>query len=149
MSVAAFQAKAALLFERASRLASQYRPSKFRSSFRLLHLMLMPHADMSNKQQFYVSFNSIDSLNERFKLSLPTVQMYSTKEMLVIHCLVHVATIQLHNLFVADTHASRMRVLDSARAIVAYLAQVPLNEFVYINPIMGVSRLFGTYSFKL
>ncbi|KAJ7867955.1 hypothetical protein B0H13DRAFT_1635938, partial [Mycena leptocephala] len=119
MSVAAFQAKAAILFERAARLASQYRPN------------------MSNRQQFYVSFNSIDSLNERFKLSLPTVQMYSTKEMLVIHCLVHVATIQLHNPFVADTHASRMRVLDSARAIVAYLAQVPLNEFAYIDPIMG------------
>ncbi|KAJ7867970.1 hypothetical protein B0H13DRAFT_1897349 [Mycena leptocephala] len=119
MSVSALHAKAAILFEQASCLSSQYRPN------------------MENRHQFYVSFNSIDLVIERFKLSLPTVQLNATREMLVIHCLVHVAAIQLHNPFVADTHASRLRMLDAARAIVAYLAQVPLNEFVYIDPIMG------------
>ncbi|KAJ6585332.1 hypothetical protein B0H19DRAFT_926757 [Mycena capillaripes] len=124
-TVSALHAKAAILFEQASRLASQY------------------HPNMNNKRQFYVSFNAIDTLIERFKLSLPTVQSHSTREMLVIHSLVHVATIQQHNPFVVDNDASRLRVLGSARAILASLAQVPLNEFVYIDSIMGVSRLLA------
>ncbi|KAJ7625251.1 hypothetical protein DFH06DRAFT_1103978 [Mycena polygramma] len=118
-SKSAFHAKAAILFEQASRVASQY------------------HPNMNNKREFYASFNSIDTVIERFKLSLPTVQMHSSREMVVIHGLAHVATIQLHNPFVVDNQASRLRVLDSARAVVAYLAQVPLNEYGYINPIMG------------
>ncbi|KAJ6585298.1 hypothetical protein B0H19DRAFT_925329, partial [Mycena capillaripes] len=126
-SVSALHAKAAILFEQASRLASQY------------------HPNMNNKHQFYVSFNSIDSLIERLKLSLPTVQLHSTREMLAIHSLVHVATIQLHNPFVVDNHSSRLRVLVSARAINACISQVPVNEFVYIDPIMGVSRLLAAY----
>jgi hypothetical protein len=135
--VSALHAKAAILFEQASRLSSQYRPSMHYLSLFDSTLMLL--LDMENRHQFYVSFNSIDLVIERFKLSLPTVQLNATREMVVIHCLVHVATIQLHNPFVADTHASRLRMLDAARAIVAYLAQVPLSEFVYIDPIMGVS----------
>ncbi|KAJ6504598.1 hypothetical protein C8R47DRAFT_1066807 [Mycena vitilis] len=122
-SKSAFHAKAAILFEQASRVASQYHPS------------------MNNKREFYASFNSIDTVIERFKLNLPTVQMHSSREMVVIHGLAHVATIQLHNPFVFDDQASRLRVLDSARAVVAYLAQVPLNEYVYIDPIMGPHTL--------
>ncbi|KAF7364733.1 Fungal-trans domain-containing protein [Mycena venus] len=115
VSLAAFHAKAALLFEQASRLASQY------------------HPNMNNIHQFYASFNSIDTLIERFKRSLPTVH---SREMLVIHSLAHVATIQLHNPFAADNNNSRVRALDSARAIVAALAQVPGNAG-YIDLIMG------------
>lgn len=85
--------------------------------------------------QFYLSFNSIDDLIEGFKLRIPTVQ---SRKMLVIHSLVHVATIQLHNPFIAENDASRFRVLGSARAIVTDLVQAPVNEFVYIDPIMGV-----------
>ncbi|KAJ6585286.1 hypothetical protein B0H19DRAFT_417850 [Mycena capillaripes] len=118
-SVSALHAKGAILFEQATCLASQY------------------HPNMSNKRQFYVSFNSLDTLIERFKLSLPTVQLPTSREMLVIHSLVHVSTIQLHNPFVVDNNASRQRVLDSARAIIAYLGQVPVNEFGYIDPVMG------------
>ncbi|KAJ7486163.1 Zn(2)-Cys(6) binuclear cluster domain-containing protein [Mycena galericulata] len=120
-SVAALHAKAAILFEQASRLASQYRPN------------------MSNEQlnQFYVSFNSIDTLIEGFKRLLPTVHLESTREMFVVHSLVHVATIQLHNPFGVDIEASRLRELAAARAVVADIAQVPVNDFVYIDPIMG------------
>ncbi|KAF7326668.1 Fungal-trans domain-containing protein [Mycena venus] len=92
---------------------------------------------MNNKRQFYVSFKSADTLIERFKLSLPTVHSHSSREMIVTHGLAHVATIQLHNPFVMDTDASRSRVITSARTIVANIAQVPLNKFGYIDPIMG------------
>ncbi|KAJ6508403.1 hypothetical protein C8R45DRAFT_815075, partial [Mycena sanguinolenta] len=120
-SILALHAKASLLFKQASRLAAQYRP------------------DMNNKRQFYASFKSADSLIERFKLDLPTVHSRSTREIIVIHSLAHVATIQLHNPFVVDTDASRSRVVASARTIVANLAQVPLDRFVHIDPILGVS----------
>ncbi|KAJ7328715.1 hypothetical protein DFH08DRAFT_1023010 [Mycena albidolilacea] len=120
VSEAALHAKAAILFEQASRLAAQYSPK------------ILVNKEQLN--QFYLSFNSIDDLIEGFKLRIPTVQ---SRKMLVIHSLVHVATIQLHNPFIADNDASRFRVLGSARAIVTDLVQAPVNEFVYIDPIMG------------
>ena len=88
--------------------------------------------------QIYVSLRAIDNLIEGFKLILPTVQSHSKRQMLVIHSLVNVATIQLHNPFVADVEASRIRELAAAQAVVADLGQVPVNDFVYVDPIMGV-----------
>ncbi|KAJ7019721.1 Zn(2)-Cys(6) binuclear cluster domain-containing protein [Mycena alexandri] len=123
LSVAALRAKAAILFEQASRLASSYRPNT---------------GDHGWLNQFYVSFNAMDNLIEAFKGSIPSVHLHSPREMLVIHSLAHVATIQLHNPFVVDVvGTSRLRVLDAARAVVATLTQVPVNEFGYIDPIMG------------
>ncbi|KAK7022979.1 fungal-trans domain-containing protein [Favolaschia claudopus] len=122
ISEPALHAKAAILFEQASRLASHYRPNV-----------------MNNDQlsQFYVSFNSIDTLIEQFKSSIPTIQMHATREMLIIHSLTYVATIQLHNPFIIENDMSRLRGLDAARVIVACLVQAPINEFRYIHPIMG------------
>ncbi|KAJ7028123.1 Zn(2)-Cys(6) binuclear cluster domain-containing protein [Mycena alexandri] len=123
LSVAALRAKAAILFEQASRLASSYRPNT---------------GDHGWLNQFYVSFNAMDNLIEAFKGSIPSVHLHSPREMLVIHSLAHVATIQLHNPFVVDVvGTSRLRVLDAAHAVVATLTQVPVNEFGYIDPIMG------------
>ncbi|KAJ6566550.1 hypothetical protein B0H19DRAFT_1066840 [Mycena capillaripes] len=121
VSVAALHAKAAILFEQAARLASRYRPN------------------MNNEElnQFYRSFNSIDTLIEGFKTALPAVHLHPTRQMLRIYSLVHVATIQLHNPFVVDVEPSRVRVLDSARAVVTALTQMPVNEFLLIDPIMG------------
>ncbi|KAJ7726150.1 Zn(2)-Cys(6) binuclear cluster domain-containing protein [Mycena maculata] len=120
-SVTALHAKAAILFEQASRLASQYRPN-------------MTHEHLN---QFYTSFNSIDALIGGFKLLLPTVHSHPTREMLVIHSLANVATIQLHNPFVVDIEASRLHELAAARAVVSDLGQLPMNDLVYIDPIMG------------
>ncbi|KAJ7748661.1 Zn(2)-Cys(6) binuclear cluster domain-containing protein [Mycena metata] len=123
LSVAALRAKAAILFEQASRLASSYRPNM---------------GDHSHLNQFYVSFNAMDNLIEGLKGSITGVHLHSPREMLVIHSLAQVATIQLHNPFVVDVvGTSRLRVLNAARAVVAHLTQVPVNEFVYIDPIMG------------
>ncbi|KAF7354227.1 Fungal-trans domain-containing protein [Mycena venus] len=120
-SVTAFHVKAAILFEQASRLASTYRQ------------------DFNNSElhRFYVSFNSLDTLIEGFKQNVPPAQLHPTKEMLIIQSLVHVATIQLHNPFVADRDASRLRVLDAARAVVGCLEVMPLNEFLFVDPILG------------
>ncbi|KAK7048622.1 fungal-trans domain-containing protein [Favolaschia claudopus] len=122
VTLSALHAKAAILFEQASRLASQYQPN------------------MRDRRQFYASFKAVDALIESFKLNLPTVQSHPTREMIVIHSLAQVATIQLHNPFVADADASdgsRSRVVTSARAIVANLTHAPLQQFRYVDPIMG------------
>ncbi|KAJ7232178.1 hypothetical protein B0H12DRAFT_1262412 [Mycena haematopus] len=118
VSEAALHAKAAILFEQASRLASQYRPN------------------MNDEQltQLSLSFNAIDTLIDGFKLSVrgtATGQMHSTpgpslsREML------------LHNPFIVDNEPSRLRVLDAARAVVADLVSAPVTGFVYVDPIMG------------
>ncbi|KAF7334960.1 Fungal-trans domain-containing protein [Mycena venus] len=148
-SVAAFHAKAAILFEQASRLAAQYHPSTLAQST-IPDSSLIACIDLPPDQstQFYVSFNAIDTLIEGFKIVifLPTAHLHDARreherKMLVIHSLVHVATIQLHNPFVGvdnDNEApSRLRVLDAARAIVDNLTRLALNEFVYVDPIMG------------
>ncbi|KAJ7838828.1 Zn(2)-Cys(6) binuclear cluster domain-containing protein [Mycena leptocephala] len=128
-SMAALHAKAAILFEQAASLAGRYRPQ----------------INADQLTQFYLSFNSLDVLLEGFKPRIPTVpvsvhhdqNLNSMRDLLVIHSLAHVATIQLHNPFVGDVDASRVRALDAARAVVARLAQMPVREFGYINPIMG------------
>ncbi|KAJ6488868.1 Zn(2)-Cys(6) binuclear cluster domain-containing protein [Mycena sanguinolenta] len=121
ISVPALHAKAAILFEQASRLAAEYRPNMT--------------TEQSNK--FHASFNSLDVLIENFKSGLPAISPGSARELFTIHSLVHVASIQLHNPFVAELDASRLRVLDSARGIIVKLGKVPITEFVVVNPIMG------------
>ncbi|KAJ7288124.1 Zn(2)-Cys(6) binuclear cluster domain-containing protein [Mycena rebaudengoi] len=117
-SVCALHAKAAILFEQASRLASHYRPN------------------MTPEQinEFNILFNSMESLIEGFKLGLPEVQ---NREMLLVHALAHVATIQLHNPFAVENPVSRIRELTAADAVVADLGKVDVNSFVFIDPIMG------------
>ncbi|KAJ6534356.1 hypothetical protein B0H19DRAFT_1272078 [Mycena capillaripes] len=131
VSVAALHAKAAILFTQAAQLASQYRPI------------------MSNEQssQFYRSFNSIDTLIEGFKTTLPAIHSHPTRQMLIIHSLVHVATIQLHTPFVVNVEPSGLRVLDSARAVVTALAELPMNEFLFIDPIMGTLFMATSQAF--
>ncbi|KAF7360719.1 Fungal-trans domain-containing protein [Mycena venus] len=121
VSMAALHAKAAILFEQASRLASQYHQSLINGEL----------------NQFFRSFSAVDSLIARFKESLPAVQLHPTRKILLIHCLAHVSTIQLHNPFVIENAASRMHVLESARRIVVELSHAPVNEFIYVDPIMG------------
>ncbi|KAF7368350.1 Fungal-trans domain-containing protein [Mycena venus] len=132
-SVSALHAKAAILFEQASRLAARYR------SDTLTAPMPRAHAGLNNYalNQFYISFNTVDTLIEAFKLNIPPTRLHPTREILVIQSLAQAATIQLHNPFVGEGDASRLRVLDAAHAIVGCLELMPVNEFVFMNPIMG------------
>ncbi|KAJ6476778.1 hypothetical protein C8R47DRAFT_1220258 [Mycena vitilis] len=120
-SESAFHAKAAILFEQASRISSKF------------------HPEMTNEErtQFYACFTAMDTLIEAFKITHPAVHPESSREMLVAHSLAHVATIQLHNPFVVDVEASRARALTAAHAVVADFAQLPVGEFGFIDPIMG------------
>ncbi|KAJ7679458.1 hypothetical protein DFH06DRAFT_1291095 [Mycena polygramma] len=140
-SESAFHAKAAILFEQASRISSQFRLSTLflPSSTPSVNLVAPKFPDMTNEQQtqFYASFTAMDTLIEGFKTMLPAVHPESSREMLVARSLTHVATIQLHNPFVVDIEASRVRALDAAHVVVADFARVPVGEFGFIDPIMG------------
>ncbi|KAJ7288140.1 Zn(2)-Cys(6) binuclear cluster domain-containing protein [Mycena rebaudengoi] len=121
-SVIALYAKASILFERVSALVSHYHPA------------------MSEKEQlerFRVSFSSLATLIDRVKRSLPPVESHTNRRMLVIHSLVHVATIQLHNRFVGQNPQSRIKELSAARCFVEDLSKVDVKAFVYVDPIMG------------
>ncbi|KAF7314584.1 Fungal-trans domain-containing protein [Mycena kentingensis (nom. inval.)] len=131
-SLPALHAKAAILFEQASRLAAEYRPQ-------------LP---ASRASQFYTSFNAMDALIERFTQSLPgldtrrSIDMAQTRDLFLVHVLARVAAIQLHNPFVdatLGTTGSRRRAMDAARAVVADAAAVAgmVGEFGFVDPIMG------------
>lgn len=102
--------------------------------------------DMTNDQlnQFFASFNAMDVLIEGFRNTLPAMRIsghwhgHGAREMLLVHALACVAAIQLHNPFIVDTASSRERALDAARAVVADLTRAPVNDFGFLDPIMGV-----------
>ncbi|KAJ7797643.1 hypothetical protein B0H14DRAFT_2530894 [Mycena olivaceomarginata] len=118
-SASALHAKAAILFEQASRLASQYRPgTRVCSPFCDLRLM-------------------------QFKFSLPTVQSHSFR-LIFPRMIVNIpwrtfATIQLHNPFVREADASRSRVVTSARTIVCKSCPSSSDNLRVHRSIMGVS----------
>ncbi|KAK7058174.1 fungal-trans domain-containing protein [Favolaschia claudopus] len=146
-SVTALKVKAMILFEQASRLAAQYREDML--------------AEQSH--QFYNSFNALDALIEQFKITM-TISLSSSsssahsthdsrrsRNLFVIHCLVNVATIQLHNPLVFSSRnmgeSSRVRVLGAARSIADNIAarapDIAIGEFGFIDPIVG-TLLFAT-----
>ncbi|KAJ7473914.1 hypothetical protein B0H11DRAFT_2429868, partial [Mycena galericulata] len=94
-SDAALHAKAAILFEEATRLAARYRATG-----------ITPHDP---------EFSKLDRHIDAFRLGLPSIQ---SKEMLVIHTLGHGATIQLHNALVSERMASRAKTLVASQSIV-------------------------------
>ncbi|KAK7052741.1 fungal-trans domain-containing protein, partial [Favolaschia claudopus] len=121
-SATALHAKATILFDKASRLGWTYR-------------LDLPNRDL---QQFYAAFTAIDTRIESFKLQIPPVEFNPTsRELLLVHCLAHAATIQLHSPLAGDGDAPRLRVLDTARAVVRCLQAVPLQALGLVDPIMG------------
>ncbi|KAF7299707.1 Fungal-trans domain-containing protein [Mycena chlorophos] len=128
-SLSALHAKAAILFEQASRLADSY------------------HLNMNAAQlnAFNDSFRRMQALVEGFVQNLPSLDngaggVEYTREVFLIHALARVASIQLHNPFVhlenCDCNA-RGYALDAARAIVADLNAIPVSQFQFIDPIAG------------
>ncbi|KAK7024742.1 fungal-trans domain-containing protein [Favolaschia claudopus] len=113
LSLRALHSKAAILFEQAALVAERKREDSLLEKFKSTSL----HAILTN--------NSVEGPRAR--------------EILVIHTLTHVATMQLHNPFIMEYHRSRLRVLDSARAVVGFLERLNLDrdEFSVVDPIMG------------
>ncbi|KAJ6601627.1 hypothetical protein B0H10DRAFT_1887550 [Mycena sp. CBHHK59/15] len=118
-AVPALHAKAAILFEQASRLAARYSDGITR------HDQPPPFSD---------EFSALDGVIAGFKLGLPRA---ASRTLLVTHTLAHVATIQLHNPFCLGNRASRGRVLTAAHAVVALLGGTDVQALGFVDAIMG------------
>ncbi|KAJ7449051.1 Zn(2)-Cys(6) binuclear cluster domain-containing protein [Mycena galericulata] len=122
ISLPALHAKAAVVFEQASRLSSRYTES----------------VAAGNRNMSSDDFSKLDGVIEAFKLTLPRVKPDATQPLvLVVHTLAHVATIQLHNPFCMKSNVSRDRAVSASMAIVTLLRQMNVREFGYIDAIVG------------
>ncbi|KAF7332438.1 Zn(2)-C6 fungal-type domain-containing protein [Mycena kentingensis (nom. inval.)] len=123
----ALHAKAAILFERASRLIQAYHPN-------------MPPADLNS---FLLAFTNIDTVIQQFRQLIP--QQPRNHAQLLVYVLAGVAAIQLHNPFVGEANTSRQRAISAARDVVTALANVPRDgtdsSALVVDPIMGVLLL--------
>nr|GAT58498.1 predicted protein [Mycena chlorophos] len=133
----ALRVKAAILFERATRLVDRHRP---RSCRRSSHVFLvptyyppaMPPDELNN---FLLAFTNIDAVIQQFRQSLPPAPQDAAG--LLAHVLVCVAAIQLHNPFIAEADMSRQRVLDAAQDVVTGLQSAQALNLTDVDPIMG------------
>jgi len=116
-------AKAAVLYERADRLASFWE---------------------KNIMAYQEDFVQLDGCIERFKQTLPAPERLQNPSMemlhglLVVHTLTQCATIQLHVRFVMQSSTSRSRCLSAANAVVRIAQVLPIQQMRYVSPIIAV-----------
>ncbi|KAJ6472282.1 hypothetical protein C8R47DRAFT_1054121 [Mycena vitilis] len=128
MSTIAMLSKASVLWQRADHLARNWKP------------------DMSQNQStaFRESFVALDRLIDRFRAALVPPNRISfptpatTRALVVSHSIAHTSAIQLHRIgpLRADPN-SRRKSLVAATNVLNIIVSVPLQNFAYINPIMG------------
>lgn len=101
-----------------------------------------------DSQMFNSAFTSLDRLINDFKAKLPLLAHFQlsahpmTRTLAVTHALTDAATINLYNIFVDSDAGSKQRCLSAARGVVGVVRDGNLEEWTYINPIMGVSFQF-------
>ncbi|KAH9847316.1 hypothetical protein C2E23DRAFT_522773 [Lenzites betulinus] len=119
-SMLAVHAKAAILYEGATRLASRYNPSS------------------------QATFLSLDNRIERFKQVLPRIDRVDPSRVgllrttLLIHTLSQCASIQLHTPLVQDRVTANSRTYQAAHAAVKLLRGVNPGILSCVNPFIGI-----------
>ncbi|KAF7334535.1 Zn(2)-C6 fungal-type domain-containing protein [Mycena venus] len=127
-STIAMFSKASVLWQRADRLARDWKPD-------------MPRDQSS---AFQNSFAALDGLVDNFHAALippnhiphPTPTM--TRALIVAHSIAHTATIKLQGIppLRAEPRARQKR-LGAATAVLNIIVSIPLQHFAFINPVMG------------
>ncbi|KAK7044968.1 Zn(2)-C6 fungal-type domain-containing protein [Favolaschia claudopus] len=124
-SLVALHAKAAIVFDQACRLATQFTET-------------MNHTNQPNNHR--AEYSRLHQVIESLKEVLPPIsssEVDSQSLLLVIYSFVHTATIQLNNPFRLHFDFSRSRAINAAIAIVDCMRQSNLPEFGYIDAIVG------------
>ncbi|KAK6992760.1 Zn(2)-C6 fungal-type domain-containing protein [Favolaschia claudopus] len=124
-SLVALHAKAAIVFDQACRLATQFTET-------------MNHTNQPNNHR--AEYSRLHQVIESLKEALPPIsssEVESQSLLLVIYSFVHTATIQLNNPFRLHFDFSRSRAINAAIAIVDCMRQSNLPEFGYIDAIVG------------
>ncbi|KAJ6487611.1 hypothetical protein C8R45DRAFT_993761 [Mycena sanguinolenta] len=120
-SLSALHAKAAIVFEQASRLA------RFTENITL-----------QNPQTLADEFGNLEKVIETLGQLLPPLEKNGSHSLLlIVHSLVQVAIIQVHNPFVFKHEVSRSRALSAGMAVVEFVRQTNLGDFEYIDAIVG------------
>ncbi|KAI9060917.1 hypothetical protein FKP32DRAFT_994942 [Trametes sanguinea] len=119
-SILAMHAKAAILYEGATRLASRYNPSS------------------------QAAFLSLDNRIERFRQALPRLERLdqsradAVRTGLLVHTLSHCASIQLHTPLVQDRVTANSRTYQAAHAAVRALRSIDDGILGCVNPFLGI-----------
>ncbi|KAI0358120.1 hypothetical protein OH77DRAFT_1494441 [Trametes cingulata] len=119
-SILAMHAKAAILYEGATRLASRYNPSS------------------------QAMFLSLDNRIEQFKQALPRIERFDparvdiVRAVLLVHTLSQCATIQLHTPLVQDRVTANSRTYQAAHAAMRTLRGVNVEILNCVNPFAGI-----------
>lgn len=106
--------------------------------------------DAQDLSRFSAAFSSLDELIETVQQALPTVdvQEVPTRRLKLVHTLVQVASMQLHNPFVGENDVSRAKCLAAARSVVRLLDSGRFQQYTFVDPILGVRRLLHLLLFS-
>jgi hypothetical protein len=148
-SAHAIHAQAALLFERATHVAAQWKTGKFISQSHYEHAYFLYSVDISSIEAtaFRADFFALDKLMDDFQNYLPPIDQFQpstphgTRDLLVTLSLAYAATIQLHKNFSSRNVNSNKKCLAATSALVKLVKNASLSEAVYVNPIIGVRAL--------
>ncbi|KAI0826659.1 hypothetical protein BC628DRAFT_1410246 [Trametes gibbosa] len=119
----ALRAKAAVLYDGALYVSSQYRP------------------DMPNPGEFLTQFTALDNLIETFHRRLAAVRNRGSddmREVLVCRTITCVAAIQLHSAFANHQPASRQKTLSVAVAATRALDIVDVNQYRHLDSLISM-----------
>ncbi|KAH9849402.1 hypothetical protein C2E23DRAFT_737549 [Lenzites betulinus] len=119
----ALRAKAAVLYDGALYVSSQYRP------------------DMPNRGEFLTQFTALDSLIETYHRRLAGVRNRSPddmRELLVCRTIACVAVIQLHSVFASQQPSSRQKTLSVAVAATRALDIIDVNQYRHLDSLISM-----------
>ncbi|KAI0091627.1 hypothetical protein BDY19DRAFT_931436 [Irpex rosettiformis] len=124
-SLLTLRAKAAVLFERSSRLAERWNP---------------------NDPSFQAQFVSLNTRIESLKAVLPALdgitagwtRTQQLRELLVIYTLLYAAELQLHGHFEPSWDVDRSKALNAAISAAQLLRTINVCHLKYVDPLMGM-----------
>lgn len=139
----ALVAKASALYDRTSYLAAYLDRSQSSLAHAVFAHRRLTGAPLTDAGGVEGALRELDSAVETFKASLPSLDRAGAlpgeqaHSLLLIHCLCHCATIQLHRAFVARSSTSMTRCLASANTVVR-VAQELTRHAAVVSPVVGV-----------
>ncbi|TDL20139.1 hypothetical protein BD410DRAFT_899724 [Rickenella mellea] len=134
-STETLRAKAAAFFERASRVASLCTESGNWDQFSQMEISIVRFLQ---SLPFY-SRTALAPSGESFDTGFP--MLHIDYELVAVHTLMYVSTIQLHHENAQADNISRMNCVNSARSVTYIVRQLGATDFPFLDPIIGACWL--------
>lgn len=97
-----------------------------------------------DNSSFCDAFSALDVLIETVQETIPLVQEFLSPRLILIKTLLHVASIRLHNPLILVNEISRAKSLAAAQSVVRILDSGSIQQFRFVDPLMGVSDVYLT-----